>query len=377
MAFFLTVLAVWGSMHLYVFLRVWAYTGVPARYAAMAAPVWVLLMFSPMLGLMLERSGHPAAARVLGVPGMIWAGAFFLLFSVSLLHDFYNGVLTVASFAVPALGRARLMGPRPVLAEAGLVALITLYSMVEARMVGIEHVVIPTSKLPPGHQRIRIAQITDVHLGLAVGRSRLERIAGLIESAQPDIIVSTGDLVDSTLHGSESTASVLAQMQAPLGKFAVTGNHEYYAGLPQALEFTRQAGFQMLMNQTQRITEGLTIAGFDDPTAAGMGQAPPWDEKKILQGADRGDFVLVLKHRPPREPDALPLRDLQLSGHTHRGQIFPFSIIIRLYYEYPAGLVQTAPGHYLYTSRGTGTWGPPMRFLNPPEVTVVDLVPAQ
>ena len=377
MTFFMTVMAIWGSMHLYVFLRVWAYTAVPARYAAMAAPLWLLLMLSPLLGLVLERNGHPAAARVLGMPGMVWAGAFFMLFSLSLAHDLYNGILTAVSFAAPALGRARLLGPRPIVAEAVLIALVTIYSLVEARMVGVEHVVIPTRKLPPGHQRIRIAQITDVHLGMSVGRSRLERIAALIESARPDVVVSTGDLVDSTLHGSESLASMLAQIEAPLGKFAVTGNHEYYAGLPQALEFTQRAGFRMLMNQTLHVTDGLTIAGFADPGGRAMGGAPPLDEEQVLAGTDQRDFVLVLKHRPPRTPDPLPLRDLQLSGHTHRGQVFPFSIIIHYYYEYPAGLVQAAPGHYLYTSRGTGTWGPPLRFLNPPEVTVVDLVPAQ
>jgi predicted MPP superfamily phosphohydrolase len=376
MSFPFAIAAIWASMHAYVFLRAWAYTGVPGRWAALAAPVWVLLMASPLFGVALDRAGLPAAGRLLGVPGMVWAGFFFLLFCVSLLHDLYNGVLTLGSFAWPAIGRARLLGPRPIVAEAVLVALVSVYAIVEAGMVRVEHVVLPTSKLPPGRQRIRIVQVADLHLGLSVGRRRLERVIRLAEASKPDLIVSSGDLVDSSLHGNERLAALLAGLKAPLGKFASTGNHEFYAGLPQALEFTREAGFEMLRSRSQRVTEGLTIAGFDDPTALQLPGAKPWDEEGVLRGADQHDFVLVLKHRPPRRPDPLPLRDLQLSGHTHGGQSFPFAIVIRRYYAYPCGLVQPSPGHYLYTSRGTGTWGPPMRLFSPPEVTVIDLVPA-
>ncbi len=321
--------------------------------------------------MVLERAGHPVAGRAVGVPGMVWAGAFFLLFSVSLVHDVYNGILTLVAFAAPVVGRARLLGPRPIIAEAALVALITVYSIVEANMVRVRHVELPTPKL---HRRIRIAQISDVHLGMSVGRMRLARIVRLVESAKPDLIVSTGDLVDSSLHGSEQLAGLLEGMEAPLGKFAVTGNHEYYAGLPQALEFTRRAGFEMLRDRLVRVTDGLTIAGFDDPAEMWGGGRRP-DQEAVLRGADPDDFVLALYHRPPRRPDPMPLRDLQLSGHTHNGQIFPFTVFIWLYYAYPCGLSEPSPGHYLYTSRGTGTWGPPMRFLNPPEVTVIDLVP--
>jgi len=372
----LRVLAVWGAMHLYVFVRLWAYSAVSWRYAALAAPVWLLLMLSPLAGLMLDRVGHPLAARVIGLPGMFWAGAFFLLFCVSLLHDLYNGLLTLLVPAAPALGRLRLLGARPLLIEVGLVVLLSLYSLIEARVILTEHVVLTTDKLSAGHERIRIVQITDVHLGFGVGRRRLAQIVRAVQAAGPDVIVSTGDLVDSSMHDGEPLAAMLAQLEAPLGKFAVTGNHEYYAGLPQALAFTRQAGFRMLMNETATVTDGLTIAGFEDPTALWR-DGEGWDEGAVLAEAAPDDFVLVLKHRPPRRPTVLPLTDLQLSGHTHRGQIFPFSVFIHFYYAYAHGLTEPAPGRYLYTSRGTGTWGPPMRFLSPPEVTVVDLVPAE
>ena len=116
----------------------------------------------------------------------------------------------------------------------------------------------------------------------------------------------------------------------------------------------------------------------DDETARRWhsSEGAPWDEQKVLDRTADGDYVVLLKHRPLVEPDSVPLMDLQLSGHTHRGQIFPFTLLVAAYYEYGHGLVELAPQKHLYTSRGTGTWGPPMRFLNPPEITIIDIVSA-
>ncbi|MGD2175073.1 MAG: hypothetical protein PVJ27_06690, partial [Candidatus Brocadiaceae bacterium] len=122
--------------------------------------------------------------------------------------------------------------------------------------------------------------------------------------------------------------------------------------------------------------EGITLVGFEDRTALQMGR-PPRDELEVLRHVDPDDLVIVLKHRPFVRPDAMPFTDLQLSGHTHRGQIFPFTLAVVWHYPYPHGLTRPSEGTYLYTSRGTGTWGPPMRLLSPPEVTVVDLVAAE
>jgi hypothetical protein len=157
------------------------------------------------------------------------------------------------------------------------------------------------------------------------------------------------------------------------GKFAVTGNHEYYAGLDKALEFTRGAGFSLLHGASVDIGP-IVIAGVDDRTGVQVRGERPVSDRQVLSKLDRAKFVLFLKHQPDPEPDALGAFDLMLSGHTHRGQIWPFTYFTMLFYPLNAGRYDLGQGSILYVSRGTGTWGPPIRFLSSPQVTIVELV---
>ena len=378
MKFLFIVLLVWGGMHAYVWAHVRTHAALQTRWALLLGGGMLLLMAAPFLGMILTRTGHPAVGRPVEIAGMVWAGVFFLLFSLSLIHGVYNGVVAVAGLLAPAVRAARLSGPRVLTGELALVALVSGYSVFEARHIVVEHVRIETKKLPADLERVRIVQICDVHLGTIVGRRRLGRIVELVRQAGPDLLVSTGDLVDADMGDCVELADMLASLRAPLGKYAVTGNHEYYAGLAESVAFTRRAGFTLLSNEAARVCEGLSLAGVDDETARRWhsSEGAPWDEQKVLDRTADGDYVVLLKHRPLVEPDSVPLMDLQLSGHTHRGQIFPFTLLVAAYYEYGHGLVELAPQKHLYTSRGTGTWGPPMRFLNPPEITIIDIVSA-
>ena len=153
----------------------------------------------------------------------------------------------------------------------------------------------------------------------------------------------------------------------------MTGNHEYYAGIDQALDFTRKAGFTVLRGQATE-TAGITIAGVDDSTAADIRGGHEVDERQLLGPLPDSKFTLFLKHRPVVEKGSAGLFDLQLSGHIHKGQIFPFYLITRLFYPVKTGLSHLQGKATLYVSRGTGTWGPPVRVLAPPEITVIDLV---
>ncbi len=158
-----------------------------------------------------------------------------------------------------------------------------------------------------------------------------------------------------------------------MGKYAVTGNHEFYAGLPEALDFTQKTGFLLLRGQAHTLQNGLTIAGVDDPT--GRFQAPPnaLPENKLLGEIPENQFVIFLKHQPIVDANSIGLFNLQLSGHTHNGQIFPFGLLVRLVYKLNPGFTKLEKGSVAYISRGTGTWGPPVRFLAPPEVTLIEI----
>lgn len=149
----------------------------------------------------------------------------------------------------------------------------------------------------------------------------------------------------------------------------MTGNHEAYAGLKDALAFTERAGFVTLRGRAVTVAGLLDVAGVDDPAVASGGS-----ERDLLASLPRDRFTLLLKHRPRVDPDAVGLFDLQLSGHTHDGQIFPFTVVVRLAHPTMAGRYPLSQGSELYVSRGSGTWGPPFRVGAPPEVTIVELV---
>jgi predicted MPP superfamily phosphohydrolase len=205
----------------------------------------------------------------------------------------------------------------------------------------------------------------------------------VVRNANPDILVSTGDLVDGRLSREEvlsrlnSIAAIIAALPTKAGKFAVAGNHEFYAGIGPSLDFTRAAGFTVLRNQSAQLPEGITITGIDDLALdRKSGNSVSTAESELLKPFPTDKFHLLLKHRPVVPASSDGRFDLQLSGHVHKGQLFPFNLLVRLKFPIPCGTTSTAANSKIHVSRGSGTWGPPMRFLAPPEVTIIDILPA-
>jgi len=381
--FLITFLTIYGGMHLYVFQRLRSAFALGHSSIWLLAVLMVLMTVAPILVRFAEQSGHGQWAIALAWIGYVWMGAIFLLAVVLLTLDTLRGVFLLVchwtGYPLPALPGATITCAALVLALG-----IAVYSFVEARTIRSEHLTIPSSKLPSSSGRIRIVQISDVHLGLVNREARLKRIIDRVNAARPDILVSTGDLVDGRLTMEEAMASqqkmeqLLADVRAPLGKFAITGNHEFYAGIKQAVAFTTKAGFRMLRGESVNIGTALSISGVDDPAALRTeGKLAGHDETDLLRGAGAGRVRILLKHRPDVAPPSDGLFDLQLSGHTHDGQIFPFGLLVRLHYPVISGTITTKSGSRLHISRGSGTWGPPMRFLAPPEVTIIDIVPTK
>jgi predicted MPP superfamily phosphohydrolase len=180
--------------------------------------------------------------------------------------------------------------------------------------------------------------------------------------------------VDGQINSLSGLAEDLGGIKPRFGKFAVMGNHEYYAGFEHSLNFIEAAGFTVLRGETFSIPGVITIVGMDDPAGKQFGMYRAVKENILLAGLPHGTFTLLLKHLPIVRPEAVQLLDLQLSGHTHKGQIFPFVLVVRAFFPNIAGWYDLGAHAGLYVSRGTGTWGPPMRFFAPPEITVIDLV---
>ena len=330
--------------------------------------VFVVLMVAAPIGVrFLEKNGFEWPARLLAYLGYYWMGFVFLSLWGFLAAGAVGLIFKLINFLLGA-NLPSLAGRGGTVVVFTAVLLTCIYGCIEAQSIKVEHLEIKTGKLPQGVDHLRIAQISDVHLGLINGKDRLQRIVDLIRAEQPDILVATGDVVDGDMATNGEIHQVLEQVQPRFGKYAVTGNHEFYAGLDQALKTIERCGFKVLRGEA--ITSGgLNIVGIDDPTVGSV-----TDEASLLGPLQNGLFTLYLKHRPDVPEETRGLFDLQLSGHTHRGQIFPFNFFTGIVYPKQNGFYDLGRGSMLYTSRGSGTWGPPMRVLSPPEVTIIDLV---
>jgi len=372
--FLLTFLTIYGGMHAYIFWRARAAFrfGLPVGLAL--ALVMAVMIATMIVGRMIEGAGHVSLANVIQRAGHIWLGLVFLFFVWAVLADVVSLLVRLQGLW---LAGGTLFGPvsprirfyLPLALALGM----NVYGYFEAKSIRVERHLVTTSKLPPGRDRLRLVQVSDLHLGASVGAARLRRIVDLVKQAGPDLLVSTGDLVDSSNGWSRGEAEMWREIEAPLGKYAVTGNHEAYAGLKRAVEETTRSGFRLLKGEAVTVGEALTLAGVDDPAIDGYA-AGSAREAELLGGLSRERYVVLLKHRPVIDPGSVGRFDLQLSGHAHKGQIWPFTYVTRRYYIKDAGWLDLGKGSRLYVSRGTGFWGPPIRVLAPPEITVFDLI---
>ncbi len=373
--FLLSFFLIYGSMHAYALLK--------ARSALAFGPgttlalllLLAILLCAPIVTRLLSNHGFEGAARVAAYVGYVWMGFLFFFTCLNLSADLLRLPLWAMGRAgIAANAAAGLAGRSAFLCIAGLAVALSAYSIVEASRIEVVRMRVVTDRLPASVPSLRIAQISDLHLGLIHRSGKAREVAAIVTREHPDIFVSTGDLVDGQLDGVAKLAEILRGIPAPRGKFAALGNHEYYAGIDRAIAFTRKSGFTLLRDESVTIGDAVRIAGVDDPAGARFGRNGGTEEAALLGNRPDGRFTVLLKHRPQLDPATGGKFDLQLSGHTHDGQIFPFRLLTRLVFPLLAGDHPVPGGGILHVSRGTGTWGPPMRFLAPPEITVVDIV---
>ncbi|WP_413752902.1 metallophosphoesterase [Streptomyces sp. R-74717] len=238
----------------------------------------------------------------------------------------------------------------------------------------VKRITVPLAKLPRSAHGFRIAVVSDIHLGPILGRAHTQRIVDTINRTQPDLVAVVGDLVDGTVADLGPAAEPLAQLTARRGSFFVTGNHEYYSGAGQWVDHVRELGLHPLENARTEI-DGFDLAGVNDLAGESEGQGP--DFERALGDRDRTRAAVLLAHQPVVIHDAVAHGvDLQLSGHTHGGQLWPGNFIAELANPTVAGLDRYGDTQ-LYVSRGAGAWGPPVRVGAPSDITVVELASRQ
>jgi len=370
-----SVLTILVLVHLYIGVRL--LPAMPIGLPGMLLGVLLLALSTGLvrIGLVAPSLRRSRWSEQLSWAGLLAMGYFSSLFVLTLLRDV---VLLVMALA----GAGSLVFSRNSAIAVPLVALaVTAIGFVNARRVArVVKVEVPIAGLPAALDGYSIAQISDIHVGPTIKRPYLNAIVTRVNGLKPDAIAVTGDLVDGSVQRLAMHTEPLARLSAPDGTFFVTGNHEYYSGAEQWIAEVRRLGLRVLMNEhviRRRGDASLMIAGVTDYTAQHFNPAHKSDPHQAAAGAPQDVAVkILLAHQPRSAPAAADAGfDLQLSGHTHGGQFFPWNLFVPLQQPFVAGLNKVR-SLWVYTSRGTGYWGPPKRFGAPSEITLVKLRPA-
>lgn len=378
-AFFLVVmLAVTGGLHGYLYYRLVKTPGLSPAFERAGA--WVLGVGAVVMvgGLFAARALPRPAASLISYVSFGWMGLVVLAFFLTLSSELVRG-------GAAALGAAGLVDPERRSFLARLLAGATGVLAVGLGGVGawsahagviVERLRVPLARFPAALDGFKLVQISDVHVGPTIGRDFVQGVVDQINALEPDVVAITGDLVDGTVEELREHVAPLAAIRAKHGVYFVTGNHEYYSGADAWIAELERLGIRVLRNE--RVSVGteeaaFDLAGVDDYRADVYGRGHGRDLARALAGRDPSRELVLLAHQPKQAFEAAEHGvGLQLSGHTHGGQIWPWGYFVRLDQTFLAGL-ERLRDTLIYTSRGTGYWGPPMRVGAAPEISLLEL----
>jgi predicted MPP superfamily phosphohydrolase len=379
-------------MHWYLWKRLVKDTTRPGTFRRAATVVTIVAALLVFATLTLGREVDPDVGQWFVWPGYVWFAALFYLFLVTLLLELPRLALrgwvrrrpleaTAATATEPPPAPAADPSRRLFLARGlGVVAGAASASLVGAGMVSalgtpdLLRVRVPLRNLDPSLAGFRIAVVSDIHLSALLRRSHTERIVDMINESSPDLVAIVGDLADGTVADLGDAAAPLADLAPREGSFFVTGNHEYFVDPDGWVRELDRLGVHTLRNERTTITRdgaSLDLAGVTDVNGRNSGDAPDFD--RALTGRSAESPVVLLAHQPVQVTESAKRGvDLQLSGHTHGGQLYPFHYVVSAAQPSLAGLSKV-DDTYLYVTRGAGFWGPPVRVGAPPDITLVEL----
>jgi predicted MPP superfamily phosphohydrolase len=368
-------------LHLYIGWRLVPDLPWPPAVIVLCVAWLVISTLLTPLGVLSRWIESRRVADRLAWAGLLAMGLYSSLLVLTVLRDVLLACGALLGWLAPTL--PHLLGLRAITAAAvPLLALFfTVWGFANARRrAGVVEVDVPIPNLPAALEGFRIAQISDIHVGPTIKRPYLSRIVDAVNALEADLIAITGDLVDGSVADLSEQTAPLARLAARHGTYFVTGNHEYYSGAAEWTEELRRLGLNVLQNEHVVLSHQgaeLVLAGVTDFGAHHFDPAQRSDPLGALRGAPEGAGVRVLlAHQPRSAPAAQEAGfDLQLSGHTHGGQFFPWNFFVRLQQPFTAGLHRLGK-LWVYTSRGTGYWGPPKRLGAPSEITHLRLVAA-
>jgi len=382
--FFAVFLLVVAGLHFYLWRRLVKDTALPPPWHAGLTVTMVALALSVVGSFFLVRVVPASASRFLMFPIYLWMGALFYLLLLVLGTDVLRLVVTVAGKTLldePPFSPerrqllARLVGGTATAGFAGI-AVVGARRAMKLEDIVTRKIEVPLRRLPRGLDGFRIVQISDLHLGPTLGRDWCAGVVERVNALEPDLIAITGDLIDGSVEQLRGDVEPLRELRAPHGIFFCTGNHEYYFGPVEWCAYLPELGIRVLRNERVSIGEGddsFDLAGIDDFRSKGMAEGHGPDLPRAVAGRDESREFVLLAHQPIAVTEASEHGvGLQLSGHTHGGQMWPFNYLVYLAQPYVSGFVKHR-GTQLYINQGTGFWGPPIRIGTFAEITEVTL----
>ena len=370
-------LALFALLHGYVISRLVLAPSPPEPWRTVGVVVIVTLAAAPFVRRLAAGALSPPVARLLSHVSSIWFGFFWLLLSATFLTDLGLGLAARAGWldriglGFPAVDRWRAAAVLGFAIVATALGRRVAYG--EPRRPRVD---VRLARLGSGLDGLRVVQVSDVHIGSLLGREFAESLVERVNALEPDLVAITGDLVDGSVERLREAVAPLAGLRARYGLFYVTGNHDRYADADAWVAHLATLGVRALRGERvtiERDGASLDVAGVDDEWGSRFAPGHRSAVESVLAGRAPDRPVILLAHNPAAFARASELGvDLQLSGHTHGGQIWPFGWIVWIFHPWLAGLYDRR-GSQIYVSRGTGFWGPPVRFLAPPEITEIVL----
>ncbi|MCR4396447.1 MAG: metallophosphoesterase [Candidatus Saccharicenans sp.] len=372
--FLLIVLLIYSSVNGYILWRgLQALSGLPAARLAFILIFSSLVLAFP-LGRVLNGQFRHHLAQNLTAFGSYHLALMLYLFLFLFLKDLLRWLAKIPGWRAAGDSWLSVRHPASFLIIVGLSLLVIFIGHLNAINPRLKVLELSLNKTAPAGSELKAVLISDIHLGIINRSNRLEKLVQRINDLQPDVVFFAGDIVDEAVSEEEEEKMVglLRKIHSPLGLYACPGNHEYYGGFEKNISYLRKAGVNVLLDQAARVEGWLFVIGRKDWAAVRSGEKRlPLKEIMERDGVDRAWPVLVLDHQPLylQEPAEAGV-DIQLSGHTHAGQLFPLDIINRLVYEKNWGYLKKGQTH-IYVSSGSGTWGPAVRTGSRSEIVLL------
>lgn len=374
--FFSIILILYALVNYYIFRRGLQAIPKDSVFRTVYIISFIFLVSAYLVGRIIERNIHNIITENLVKIGSFWLAAmiYFLLIVVFLdVLRLINHFLPF--FPVAIKNHYQTLKKYLLISSITVVSFVLFFGYVNALNSRIKIVDIKIDKYVDGLKTLKVVMVSDVHLGTIIGRERFSIIVDKINELNPDLVLFVGDLIDESIGPivNDNIGRCIERINSSLGVFAVTGNHEFIGGAEPAIKYFNNHGLKFLRDTIAVVDNKIVLVGREDRVKQRFTGIERKSLKEILPNIDNNKPIILMDHQPINLDEAyLNKVDLQLSGHTHHGQIFPFNLITKKIYEISWGYKQKGTTH-VYVSSGVGTWGPPIRTGNHPEIVLLNL----